>query len=340
MMGTGKEGRRPVEQEKIGQFLGQVRRERGLTQEQLAQRLGVSQRTVSRWETGRNMPDISMLTALCAQLDITVAELLAGQRMEGETITKTDASHLAERLIGLVRRKNGLRRILGALAALAVTLACMAGLYRYEFCVDVSSTAALEAAIDAWCADDGMGADVLERAAVGDRLYVLCRDEVHPGDGCLAVLERGLFGRYRMVGTDIFDEPLVIADIERVGGRDHLLTFCLSELPGVASVVIYDRYDDGFQSDPPAAVSTQRIEKMPFLHVERLAEGTSVAPFGAKYFDEAGQEIPRVDLLAGTDYDGGSSYGGGRIAEPWMVYVLEGLIALFGLVFIRYFLTM
>lgn len=330
-----------MEQEKIGRFLGQVRRERGLTQEQLAQRLGVSQRTVSRWETGRNMPDISMLTALCAQLDITVAELLAGQRIEGETIAKTDASDLAERLIGLVRRKNGLRRLLGALAALAVTLACMAGIYGYEFHVDVSSTAVLEAAIDAWCTDIGLRADVLERAAAGSRLYVLCRDELHPGGGCLAALERGLFGRYRMVRTDLFDEPLCIAGIERVGGREYLLTFCLSDLPGVASVVIYDRYDDGFQSDPPAAVSTQRIEKTPFLHIELLPEGTSVAPFGARYFDEAGEEIPRTDLLAGTDYDGGSSFGAGRAAaELWLVYVLEGIIALFGLVFIRYFLTL
>ncbi len=328
-----------MEQEKIGRFLGQVRREQGLTQEQLAQRLGVSQRTVSRWETGRNMPDISMLTALCAQLDITVAELLAGQRIEGETITKTDASDLAERLIGLVRRKNGLRRLLGALAALAVTLACMAGLYRYEFSVDVSSTAALEAAIDAW-SDGEVRADVLERAAVGDRLYVLCRDELHPDGGCLAALERGLFGRYRMVRTDLFDEPLCIADSERVGGQDYLLTFCLSELPGVETVVIYDRYDDGFQSVPPEAVSTQRVEKAPFIHVERLAEGMSVAPFGAKYFDEAGEKMARTQLLAQTGYDGGSSYGGGRAAaEPWLVYVLEGVIALFGLVFIRYFLT-
>ena len=330
-----------MEQEKIGRFLGQVRRERELTQEQLAQRLGVSQRTVSRWETGRNMPDISMLTALCAQLDISVAELLAGQRIEGENITKADASDLAERLIGLVRRKNGLRRLLSALAALAVTLACMVGLYRYEFCVDVSSTAELEAAIDGWCADDGIHADVLERAAVGSRLYVLCRDGQRPGGGCLAVLERGLFGRYRMLRTDLFDEPLCIANVARVGGRAYLMTFCLSDLPGVASVVIYDRYDDGFQSDPPAAVSTQRIEKTPFLRVERLAEGTSVAPFGAKYFSEVGEEIPRTELLAGTDYDGGSSYGGGRAAvEPWLVYVLESIIALFGLAFIRYFLTL
>ena len=309
-----------------------------MTQEQLGERLGVSQRTVSRWETGRNMPDISMLTALCAQLDISVAELLAGQRIEGETITKTDASDLAERLIGLVRQKNGLRRLLSALAALAVTLACMAGLYGCEFSVDVSSTAKLEAAIDGWCADDGLRADVLERAAVGGRLYVLCRDGQ---GGCLAVLERGLFGRYRMLRTDHFDEPLCIADMERVGGREYLLTFCMSELPGVASVVVYDRYDDGFQSDPPAAVSTLRIEKTPFLYVERLAESASVAPFGAKYFDEAGEEIPRTELLAGTGYDGGSSYGGVRAAaETWLVYVLEGVIALFGLAFIRYFLTL
>ena len=330
-----------MDQEKIGRFLGQVRRERGLTQEQLAQRLGVSQRTVSRWETGRNMPDISMLTALCAQLDISVAELLAGQRIEGETITKTDASDLAERLVGLVKRQNCLRRLLGALAALAVTLACMAGLYGYAFCVDVSSTAALEAAIDEWCAADGVRADVLERAAAGNRLYVLCWDELRPGGGCLAVLERGLFGRYRMVRTELFDEPLCIADVERAGGREYLLTYCLSDLPGVASVVIYDRYDDGFQSTAPAAVSTQRIEKTPFLRVERLAKGTSAAPFGAKYFDGAGDEIPRAELLAGTDHDGGSSYVASRAAaELWLAYVLEGLIALFGLMFIRYFLTL
>ena len=329
-----------MDQEQIGRFLGQVRRERGLTQEQLAQRLGVSQRTVSRWETGRNMPDISMLTALCAQLDITVAELLAGQRMEGETITKTDAADLAERLIYLVRRKNGLRRLLSALAALVVTLACIAGLYRYEFCVDVSSTAALEAAIDSW-SDGEVRTDIAERAAAGNRLYVLCRDELRPGGGCMAVLERGLFGRYRMVQTDLFDEPLCIAAIERVGGREYLLTFCLGKLPGVETVVVYDRYDDGFQSDPPEAVSTQRIEKTPFLHVERLAEGESVAPFGAKYFDEAGEEIPRTDLLAQADYDDGSSYGCSRgAAELWLVYVLEGITALLGLAFIRYFLTL
>ena len=330
-----------MDQEKTGRFIAQLRKERGMTQEQLGEHLGVSQRTVSRWETGRNMPDISMLTALCAQLDVSVAELLAGQRIEGETITKADASDLAEKLIGLVRRKNGLRRLLSALAALMVTLVCMAGLYAYEFRVDVTSTAALETAIDAWRADGEMRVDVLERAAAGSRLYVLCRDELHPGGGCLAVLERGLFGRYRMVRTDLFDEPLCIASIERAGGWDHLLTFCLSDLPGVASVVIYDRYDDSFQSVPPAAVSVQHIEKTPFLHVERLEEGTSVAPFSAKYFDEAGQEIPRADLLTRAEQEGVSSYVASRAAaELWMIYVLEGVIALFGLVFIRYFLTM
>ena len=91
----------------------------------------------------------------------------------------------------------------------------------------------------------------------------------------------------------------------------------------------------------PAAVSVQHIEKTPFLHVERLEEGTSVAPFSAKYFDEAGQEIPRADLLTRAEQEGVSSYVASRAAaELWMIYVLEGVIALFGLVFIRYFLTM
>lgn len=60
---TGKEGS-AVDQKRIGRFLKELRKEKGLTQEQMAERLGVSGRTVSRWETGSNMPDISLLTEI------------------------------------------------------------------------------------------------------------------------------------------------------------------------------------------------------------------------------------------------------------------------------------
>lgn len=69
-----------MDQQKIGRFIAQTRKEKSLTQEQLAEKLGVSNRSVSRWENGKNMPDISLFQPLCDTLDITLEELLDGER--------------------------------------------------------------------------------------------------------------------------------------------------------------------------------------------------------------------------------------------------------------------
>jgi len=63
----------------VGSFIGAKRREKNLTQEQLAEKLGVSNKTVSKWETGKCLPDYAIIEQLCAVLDITVAELLDGE---------------------------------------------------------------------------------------------------------------------------------------------------------------------------------------------------------------------------------------------------------------------
>ena len=65
----------------IGKFIAQCRKEKGLTQAQLAERLGVSDKSVSRWENGITMPDISLYEPLCLALDVQVSELLYGKRM-------------------------------------------------------------------------------------------------------------------------------------------------------------------------------------------------------------------------------------------------------------------
>lgn len=69
-----------MEQQKIGSFLKALRREKALTQEQLAERLHVSGRTVSRWETGSNMPDISLLVELAEFYDVSIPEIIDGER--------------------------------------------------------------------------------------------------------------------------------------------------------------------------------------------------------------------------------------------------------------------
>ena len=68
-----------MDQQKIGRFISQCRKEKSLTQEQLAEVLGISNRSVSRWENGNNLPDVSLFQPLCDTLDITLEELLDGE---------------------------------------------------------------------------------------------------------------------------------------------------------------------------------------------------------------------------------------------------------------------
>lgn len=65
---------------KIGTFLQELRKEKGLTQEQLAEQLGVARRTVSRWETGANMPDLDILVELSDLYAVDLREILNGER--------------------------------------------------------------------------------------------------------------------------------------------------------------------------------------------------------------------------------------------------------------------
>ncbi len=69
-----------MDQVKIGTFLKELRKEKGLTQEQLAEQMSVSSRTVSRWENGNNMPDISLLVELAEFYDVDIREIIDGER--------------------------------------------------------------------------------------------------------------------------------------------------------------------------------------------------------------------------------------------------------------------
>ena len=69
-----------MDQIKIGKYLQELRKEKGLTQEQLAEHVGVARRTVSRWETGSNMPDLDILIELSDFYDVDLRELLNGER--------------------------------------------------------------------------------------------------------------------------------------------------------------------------------------------------------------------------------------------------------------------
>ena len=70
-----------MNQEKIGKYIATCRKKNKLTQEQLAEKLGVSSKSVSRWENGKTMPDVSLFQQLCKELNITINDLLSGETM-------------------------------------------------------------------------------------------------------------------------------------------------------------------------------------------------------------------------------------------------------------------
>lgn len=98
--------------QKIGSFIVLLRREQNLTQEQLAERLGVSNRSISRWENGKTLPDYSLLQTLAAVLGVTLAELLAAQRLDEHSRAECAvrlALELAQREKDTLRKKLNIR---------------------------------------------------------------------------------------------------------------------------------------------------------------------------------------------------------------------------------------
>lgn len=91
-----------MDQVKVGKFIASLRREKGLTQEALGQRLGVTNKTVSRWETGAYMPDIELLVPLGEALGVSVNELLAGERLSDAQFRK----QADENLVAVVRESS------------------------------------------------------------------------------------------------------------------------------------------------------------------------------------------------------------------------------------------
>ncbi|MCR5666959.1 MAG: helix-turn-helix domain-containing protein, partial [Eubacterium sp.] len=89
-----------MDQIKIGKFIANCRKEQGLTQAALAEKLKISDRAVSKWETGKSMPDSGNMLKLCELLHINVNELLSGERIITETYNKK-----AEENLLLMRRE-------------------------------------------------------------------------------------------------------------------------------------------------------------------------------------------------------------------------------------------
>lgn len=85
-----------MEQVKIGKFIAECRKNKNMTQAQLAEKLNITDRAISKWETGKGMPDSSIMLELCNELDITVNELLSGEMISMNEYNKKAEENLLE----------------------------------------------------------------------------------------------------------------------------------------------------------------------------------------------------------------------------------------------------
>ena len=112
-----------MDQKKIGNFIAKLRKEKGMTQRELADRLCVSDKTVSKWECGNSLPEITLLGTLCEALDSNVNELLSGEK-----IVDTEYSKKAEEnIVNLVKEAQESKKkiVMSALVAGLVIIAAV-----------------------------------------------------------------------------------------------------------------------------------------------------------------------------------------------------------------------
>ena len=113
-----------MDQIKIGKFISSRRKEQGMTQAALAEKLGISDRAVSKWETGKSLPDSGIMLELCELLDINVNELLSGEKIMTERYDKK----AEENLISLrreIEEKNRMMLRMEYMLGLPAVAACL-----------------------------------------------------------------------------------------------------------------------------------------------------------------------------------------------------------------------
>lgn len=123
-----------MDQIKTGKFIAQIRKEKGYTQAQLANRIGISDKTVSKWERGNGLPDVSLMLPLCDALSINVNELLTGEKL-------TDAAYkkkAEENMMDLVKenKENKQRMALSIICGI-ITIIAVCCLVVIASCIDM-----------------------------------------------------------------------------------------------------------------------------------------------------------------------------------------------------------
>jgi transcriptional regulator with XRE-family HTH domain len=127
-----------MDAKKTGMFLKQLRNEHGMTQEQLGEKIGVSNKTISRWETGNYMPTVDCLQMLSDIYQISINELLSGERASGDEFTKIADENLTVTLKKLEKDYQAFEnKMIGIMVVTAVLAIVIIDLLPMETVKDV-----------------------------------------------------------------------------------------------------------------------------------------------------------------------------------------------------------
>ena len=121
-----------MNQIKIGRFIAECRKKNNLTQMQLAERLGITDRAISKWETGRSMPDSSIMLELCDILCISVNELLSGEKINMENNNQKNEQLLLDMAKELEKKNKTVWSSMWAILIISMT-ALIAGIFVARF---------------------------------------------------------------------------------------------------------------------------------------------------------------------------------------------------------------
>ena len=111
-----------MDTKKIGIFLKELRNEKGMTQEQLGEKIGVSNKTISRWETGKYMPPVEYLNMLSDIYNISINEILGGERASGDEYTKRAEENITVTLKGVEKNYQTFKKKMMCILAVTTVL--------------------------------------------------------------------------------------------------------------------------------------------------------------------------------------------------------------------------
>ena len=166
-----------MNQIKIGKFIAKLRHEKDLTQEEFGNKIGVSSKTISRWENGNYMPDISLLETISKELDVTISELLKGEKIEKENLVNESNKNILNLLKSKKKDKRKyIKYIVIAVIALVIWIS-----------ISIIQTIRLNKAleeeykitiIDGYYTSEKGGKITYEELRIIDRIFFLTDDEL------------------------------------------------------------------------------------------------------------------------------------------------------------------